>query len=95
MSESPDRQCSHPEFFTEAVINRLEDTGQFMADITIRCEVCGEKFRFPGLPVGLDINGASVSVDGCEARLAIAPVSETPLPLGDGQHSGFTIRRRK
>ncbi|HKB35360.1 MAG TPA: hypothetical protein VKD72_02835 [Gemmataceae bacterium] len=41
--------------------------------MTIRCEQCGTPFRFIGLPAGLGLNGAAVSVDGTEARLAIAP----------------------
>jgi hypothetical protein len=50
-------------------------------------------FRFIGLPVGLDLEGASVSIDGTEARLAIAPRGEVLTPLTDKECRGFTIRR--
>lgn len=55
--------CKHPDFEAQVNVNRLEDVGRFSADVTIRCALCGVPFRFIGLPGGLDLNGASVSVD--------------------------------
>jgi hypothetical protein len=86
-------KCPHMEFTTEVDVNRLEDTGRFQADIRIKCVGCGIPFRFIGLPAGLDLNGAAVSVDGTEGRFAIAPKGEVITPLeGVG---GFTVRRTK
>lgn len=65
--------CEHENFVGNIVVNRLTDTGRFQADIAIHCKDCGTPFRFLGLPVGLDLNGAAVSPDGTEARLAILP----------------------
>lgn len=85
--------CKHENFTANVAVNRLEDSGRFNADIKINCAQCGTPFRFLGLPVGLDPNGACVSVDGTEARLAIgtdetiANILEVKGPLG------FTVRR--
>lgn len=37
------------------------------------CVDCGVPFSFEGLPLGLNVEGAAMSPDGCEARLAISP----------------------
>src|SRR4029453_8701659 len=63
---------------------------RFVADVRIRCEQGGTPFRFIGLPAGLDLNGAAASVDGTEARLAIAPKGEVVTPIEGG--GGFTVR---
>lgn len=65
--------CEHPDFIANVTVNRLEDTGGFHADVRIQCAVCNLPFQFLGLPGGLLLDGAAVSVDGTEARLAIAP----------------------
>ena len=70
--------CKH-NIITDVQFNFLEDTGKYCADIRISCVDCGEKFRFLGLPVGLDADGAAVSADGLEARLAITPQSKSKL----------------
>lgn len=93
MREVKGSMCEHTKFSANVTVNRLEDCGRFCADVRIACEDCGTPFRFIGLPTGLDLNGASVSVDGTEARLAIAPKGEVVTPLeGLG---GFTVRRKK
>jgi hypothetical protein len=68
-------------FHSHVVINRIEDTGRFMADVTIKCLDCGEPFQFIGLQPGLNMNGATVSIDGLEARMAILPNSQAMSPL--------------
>lgn len=83
--------CGHHNFHSEVGIARMEDIGRFQADVRIRCADCDCPFRFIGLPLGLDINGAAVSVDGCEARLAIHPVG-VPVPdLKEETAAGFRI----
>jgi hypothetical protein len=69
--------CKHEDFEARVDINRLEDTGRFMADVKIQCAACGVPMVFLGLPRGLDINGASMNTDGTEGRFAIAPKGET------------------
>lgn len=84
--------CEHKDFEADVTVNRLEDTGRFSADVRIKCVGCGTPFRFIGLPTGLDLNGAAVSVDGTEARLAVAPKGEVLTVLDQGV-TGFTVRR--
>ena len=74
-------KCEHQDFFATVTVNRLEDSGRFSADVAIRCQECRTPFRFIGLPGGIDLNGAAVSADGCEARLAIAPQDEVLPPI--------------
>ena len=73
-------------------VNRLEDISRFSADVKVKCEDCGLPFRFIGLPAGVDMNGAAVSADGTEARLAIAPSGEVVNAI-EGGDAGFTVRR--
>jgi len=73
--------CEHRDFEASVEVNRLEDTGRFNADVRIKCVECGTPFRFIGLPAGVDLNGAAVSIDGTEGRFAIAA------------KGGFTVRR--
>lgn len=86
--------CNHEQFDATVTVNRLEDSGRFVADVRVKCVQCGEPFRFLGLPTGLDLNGAAVSVDGQEARLAIGTretvsnIIEAPGP------EMFTVRKR-
>lgn len=66
-------ECEHKEFEARVEVNRLEDVKRFVADVSIICRDCRTPFRFVGLPVGISIGGASVSIDATEARLTIAP----------------------
>ena len=86
--------CEHKSFSCEICVNRLEDTKpmRFCADGRIKCEDCGLPFRFIGLPAGLDLNGASVSVDATEAHLAIAPKGEV-VSVIEGGVVGFSVRK--
>lgn len=84
------KPCAHLDFHAQVDINRLEDTGQFMADVRVRCLHCGLPFEFLGLEPGLDLQGAKVSVDGLEARLAIIPKGLRPNPL---QRMAFGITK--
>lgn len=76
-------------FAAEVDVARLEDTGRFMADVRVKCADCGVRMLFTGLPRGLDIHGAAMSVDASEARLAIMP-DGSDSPISDGVR-GFTI----
>lgn len=85
--------CVHPDFEAEVTVSRLVDSGRFAADVRIHCKVCRLPFQFKGLLVGLDLEGACVSVDGLEARLAIVPQGQEPPPLSLGIR-GFTIQEQ-
>jgi len=91
-------RCVHEMMTSSVTVNRIaNDAGvivRYQADVTITCEQCSTKFRFIGLPAGLDLNGAAVSVDGCEGRFAIAPKGEVLSEL-EGTPIGFTVKRTK
>lgn len=83
------KKCPHLKFKANIKVNRLEDIRRFTADVTVYCLDCNIPFQFLGLLPGVDLNGARVSVDGQEARLAIAPEGSqlTALELiGFGLH---------
>lgn len=84
-------KCKHMSFSANVAVNRIEDVGRFAADVTIKCADCGLPFQFLGLEPGLKRDGAAVSVDGLEARLAIAPKGKVLTPL---QVLGFSIKGR-
>jgi len=84
-------KCEHMEFRSKVAITRMEDTKQFSADVEIWCKDCRSKFRFLGLPLGLNLNGPAMSADGFEARLAIAPPSYKNDPLGSVEGFGLKV----
>lgn len=73
--------CKHMQFKADVRVARLEDSGRFMAEVRIHCSECRLPFEFQGLPAGLNLNGAAVSVDHLEANLAIAPQGSKPTTL--------------
>lgn len=73
--------CKHMNFGATVNIARLEDSGRFMAEVSVKCVDCGEQFQFLGLEPGLNLNGSAVSIDGLEAFIAIAPNSQVMSPL--------------
>lgn len=89
--------CEHKDFVASVDINRIEpeegDGGKirFTVDLRVQCADCELPFRFIGLPSGLDMNGASVSINGEEACLAIAPRGEV-ISVLEGAAQGFTVR---
>ncbi len=73
--------CKHEAFNIDCKVARLEDVGKFQLDIKVICLQCKTPFQFKGLKIGLDLNGAMMSVDSLEARLAIVPSGVEPSPL--------------
>ena len=82
--------CKHEQFKADVKVARLEDSGGFVAEITIHCSQCMTAFEFLGLNPGMDTQGASVSIDGREAHLAICPTGTKPNPL---QRMGYRIEK--
>jgi hypothetical protein len=78
--------CQHHAFSSAVRIARLEDSGRFMAEIRITCSERGTPFQFKGLPPGLNLNGATVSIDGLEANIAIAPDDKAMSPMQQMMH---------
>ncbi len=77
--------CDHKHFYAAVDVTRLTDrdgrVSSFNADVKIRCADCGRQFQFLGLPAGVNLAGATASIDGLEARLAICPQGEKPSVL--------------
>ena len=71
--------CDHQAFKAEVNVLRKKDNEEdvdvknWSVEITIQCDVCDRKFRFLGLPVGVDPEEPTVSADGLEARIPIVP----------------------
>ena len=89
--------CKHESFYTVAEVNRITDGDEgpvvgYSLDLRVACDQCQLPFRFLGLPVGVDSNGASVSADGQEGRFAIAPNDKVVGEMVDTPW-GFTFRR--
>ncbi len=82
--------CKHMDFHANVGVARLEDSGRFMAEITIHCAECGKPFQFLGLEPGIDTDGARVSLDGLEANIAICPEGTKPDPF---QRMAFNVTR--
>lgn len=74
-------ECKHMKFSALVTVSRLEDTGQFMAEVRMHCVNCALPFQFLGLEPGLDMNGARVSIDGLKASIAICPLGKALSPL--------------
>lgn len=85
--------CKHNEAHNVVVnVSYMEDSERFSADIKIECGKCGRPFQFLGMPLGLDLEGVSMTVDGQEAHLAIAPVGTVPQPLDAALLRGYRIK---
>jgi hypothetical protein len=90
VNEKDLKPCAHLGFHAHVDVNRFEEEGRFIADVRIECTACKKKFRFLGLPGGIDLNGASTNAFGDEAHLAIAPPNEVIPPIAGAQ--GFSMR---
>ena len=73
--------CKHKEFKAIVNVTHLQDSGKFVAEISIKCVQCGTPFQFMGLPPGVNFDGATVSLDGKEVCIGIRPEGSTPNPL--------------
>ena len=73
--------CKHEAFNAAVNVVRLQDSGKFVAEITIKCAQCELPFQFIGLPPGVNFDGATVSLDGKEACIGIRPEGSTPNPF--------------
>ncbi len=89
-------ECKHPDFEVQVSVNKLMDTGRFQAEININCAVCKAPFTFLGLRKGVvNLNGAVVSPDGIQARMAIFPNGKPLTKLPTNFPVRVDIRRRK
>jgi hypothetical protein len=85
MPADPDKPCPHENFNAVVAVNRLtgsEEPGApvaaFMADISVSCGECGERFRWIGVEAGMMPGRPMVSVDETELHAPIRPASSDP-----------------
>lgn len=82
MADGSDRvSCVHMNFNCVCKVARIEDSGRFMLEVTVKCTDCDKAFQFLGLKPGLDFDGARVSIDGLELNVGICPEGVRPSPL--------------
>jgi hypothetical protein len=62
--------CDHRSFSASVIVNRFGNDEKYIVEVQAHCNDCEMPLKFLGLPMGLDMNGAAVSVDRQEARLA-------------------------
>jgi hypothetical protein len=67
------RACPHREFRAAVAIQRVEDTGRFIAEITVTCAECALPFRFLGAPAGIAWDRPTASIDGTTLNAPIEP----------------------
>lgn len=65
--------CPHRNFGANVNVQRLEDTGGFYADVSVKCSDCGRPFHFITPDYGLRRDRPAASLDGTELRCPIAP----------------------
>lgn len=94
---NPDRACVHEDFAAFVDVARITasdgdhiEVVAYAVDLRIDCAVCGEPFRFIGMPAGVLPARPACSVDETEARLPIRPASSDP-DFGLGI-PGFAVR---
>jgi hypothetical protein len=90
--------CAHENFEAAVSVGRMTDGEEgdvvyFEATVKIWCKICHRPMQFVGLPIEEDSQGASISNDGQEAKLAIFPVGDIPQPLDDLLLRGFRVKQ--
>lgn len=88
-----EHSCEHVDFTAVVNVQRLTGThggiDGYLAEVRISCAACAVQFKFLGLDSGLDLIGATCSVNREEARLAISP-DGTP---GTSTFRGFRVTK--
>lgn len=71
--------CKHETFGAQVNVNRMEDTGRFIANVTIKCVECDLAFEFVGPAAGIAWDRPTVSLDGTELHVPIEPCHKPRL----------------
>jgi len=82
MATDQDKPCEHETFAAVVEVNRIAPEGGsltgLMADVTVWCSDCNEKFRFTGCEPGLSFAAPTVSIDGTQLHAPLRPASADP-----------------
>lgn len=71
--------CKHMNFEASVKVQRFEDTGTFLAEVSVNCAECKLPFSFTGLPLAISTSRACLNIDGTEVSLPIEP-GPKPIP---------------
>lgn len=74
--------CEHEDFAADVRVQRLGDGGNirnFVAEVSIRCTVCGEPFHFLGPECGFSFTKPTIDVMATTLHAPIAP-GKAPIP---------------
>ncbi len=88
--------CKHERFIAQCDITRLKDSEQseeitgYSADLSIKCEDCGTKFEFIGVPNGYSPKQPMANIDFTELRIPIMPYTGKM-----GTSMSFTVKPEK
>lgn len=73
--------CQHLLIGAQVNVQRLEDLGRFIAEITVWCASCKTPFSFTGLPLAISCDRATLNIDATQLSLPVEPGAK-PIPLG-------------
>ena len=68
MFEMKPNECPHDDFGADVEVNKIEDANTLSVDLSIRCQGCGARVVFLGMPGGLSFAEPRASPFGIEAR---------------------------
>ena len=74
------KTCAHEQFVAAVDVNRMLDTGRFLADVRIKCVQCDSPFRFLGVAAGIAWDRPACSINETELHVPIEPEGEPRLP---------------
>lgn len=72
--------CSHADFEANVGVHRLQDTGTFVAEVSVRCAQCKLPFSFTGLPLAISTSRACINIDATVVTMPIEP-GPKPIPV--------------
>lgn len=87
---APPTTCAHENFTAFVEVAQLIDSGRLAVEVRIECAACGRGVVFPGIPIGMKLDGgACVNFDGTILRAVAVMHGEKLAPLPDGAVAGF------
>jgi hypothetical protein len=88
MTETPthatdaQKACPHEQFGAQVGVHHMEDSGAFIAEVTIGCAQCGLPFRFKGVAAGVSWERPTCSIEGLTLNAPIEPELVRVLQAG-------------
>lgn len=76
------KACPHEQFAAQVNVQRFEDTGKFLAEITVTCSQCHLGMRFIGVRAGLGWSEPTCSIEGLTLNAPMEPEAIRVLHAG-------------